>query len=219
MESSLTSLMFLSGIKKYPKNRILLFPGEVPHGAYLIHQGVVKAYSINSAGTEQIADFYTNGDIFPLSWIFDKTTTTLYYYEALTSVSLMQIDKETLRQKIKADRELQSHLVDYAVGQYTTTQLRITALEQARASEKILFTLYYLAHRHSEQETPDIFTLKLSLTHSLLADMVGLTRETTTSELNKLKKQRVIAYSSKSFRINKPKLERLMGEDNFKGLI
>ncbi len=59
---------------------------------------------------------------------------------------------------------------------------------------------------------------RLELTHVVIADLVGLTRETTAIELNKLKKLGIVKYDSKEYVINKKKLEHHMGEDSFGSL-
>ena len=50
------------------------------------------------------------------------------------------------------------------------------------------------------------------------ASLVGLTRETTTNELSKLKSEKVLRYSTHRYAIDKAKLERLLGEDSFDNL-
>jgi CRP-like cAMP-binding protein len=97
--------------------------------------------------------------------------------------------------------------------------MRITALEQSRAVEKILFTLYYLLYQFGDSKGNDEFLLDLKLTHATIASLVGLTRETTATELNKLKKKGVLTYTKKIYTVNRKKLEHTLGEDSFAELI
>jgi len=59
----------------------------------------------------------------------------------------------------------------------------------------------------------------MKLTHSVIASLVGLTRETTTNELSKLKTQKVLRYNAHQYSIDKAKLERLVGEDSFEDVV
>ena len=95
----------------------------------------------------------------------------------------------------------------------------IVALEQSRAREKIMFTLYYLLFRYGRPTKSGNYVIELGLTHSIIASLVGLTRETTTTELSKLKRQKVVDYNLHSYVVNKQKLERLLGEDSFQDVI
>lgn len=208
------------GIKRsVKKHTVLLYQGEVPRSAYFIQSGTIKAYSINSAGNEQIVAFYVAGDLLPLSWVFGPVNSTLYYYEAMTDCELIAFDRTFLQQTMKSDQDFLQKVFAYSMQNYTSAQMRITALEQSRANEKLMFTLYYLVFRYGVELKENIYAVRLGLTHAVIAEMVGLTRETTAVELNKLKKSGAIQYSSKEYVIDRKILERMMGEDSFSSLI
>ncbi len=205
-------------VRNVRKHTILLYQGEVPRSAYFIKSGVMKVYSINSSGTEQIVAFFTAGDLFPLTWVFENTTSTLYYYEAMTDCTVLAVDKTILLNTLNESPSLQKIMFDYIMTNYTSSLLRITSLEQSRASEKISFTLYYLVFRYGREIKPGVYSVQMNLTHTVIADMVGIARETTAVEMNKLKKAGVVSYNSKEYIIDRKKLERLMGEDTFDSL-
>lgn len=185
--------------------------------AYVIKTGTVKVYTINNAGEEQIVTFHGEGDMFPSPWIFGRTSTTTYYYETFASCELLTVPRETLLEYMYKP-ELVRETTDYFITNYTGMLVRVTALEQSRAREKILFTLYYLLYRYGKQKKPGVFTIDLPLTHSAIASLVGLTRETTTTELNRLKKQKVVEYQRHTYIVDKQRLERLLGEDSFQDM-
>lgn len=187
--------------------------------AFVIASGVVKVYTINNAGEEQIAAFHAKGDMFPSSWIFNKSATTLYYYEALTDCEVYTLPREELYAELVADPDALKTTLDYFVTNYTGMLMRVTALEQSRAREKIMFTLYYLLFRYGKPAKNGRYSIELGLTHSIIASLVGLTRETTTTELSKLKRQKVLDYNLHTYTINKEKLERLLGEDSFSDIV
>lgn len=219
MQDILDSLA-TSGIPRAVKKRtVLLYQGEVPRSAYYLKNGVIKAYSINSAGNEQIVSFYVAGDLLPMSWIFGPVSSTLYYYEALTDCELVAFDRKVLHDLVYGKPRLLLKVFNYSMNNYTSAQMRITALEQSRANEKIMFTLYYLVFRYGVETKPDVYAVRLGLTHAIIAEMVGLTRETTAVELNKLKKTGAISYNTKEYLINRKVLEKFMGEDSFSSLI
>ena len=112
----------------------------------------------------------------------------------------------------------QQCLLEHFANLYTGSIIHITALEQARAREKILNILYYLCLSSGAEFKPGKFKVELHLTHSIIASLSGLTRETTALELSKLKKDGTIKYTARYYLIDKPKIEMLMGEDNFANL-
>src|SRR4051812_29955858 len=103
----------------FKKHAILLYQGEAPRMAYVVLSGVVKVYSINTAGEEQIVTFETRDDILPTPWIFNKSSTTLYYYEALTDCEVLALPREELQQLIAGSDGLRSTLLDYFATNYT----------------------------------------------------------------------------------------------------
>lgn len=185
--------------------------------AYAIKSGSVKVYTINNAGEEQIVSLQSAGDIFPSAWIFNKTATTQYYYETFSACEIITVPRETLIKLLYEPGQIENAL-DYFVTSYASLLMRVTSLEQSRAREKIIFTLYYLLFRYGKQTKPGLFAVQLPLTHSIIASLVGLTRETTTAELNKLKQQKVVQYSQRTYVVNKERLERLLGEDSFRDI-
>jgi CRP/FNR family transcriptional regulator, cyclic AMP receptor protein len=203
--------------RAFRKGTVMLYQGEAPRMAYVIKSGVVKVYTINNAGEEQIVMFLSDTDIFPGPWLFGKSSTTMYYYETSTNCEILTVPRDILHEHL-AKPSIAPKILDYFVTNYTSILMRVTALEQSRARDKIILTLYYLLFRYGKQTKPGKFTINLALTHNVIASLVGLTRETTTTELSKLKKQKVVQYSHHTYTIDKPLLERMLGEDSFTDL-
>ncbi len=95
---------------------------------------------------------------------------------------------------------------------------RINGLEQSRADEKIAFTLYFLVFRYGKPLKNGRYEITIRLSHSILASMVGLTRESTTKVLRTLHNKDIISYSGGIYIVDKDSLEHYVGEDVFKDL-
>jgi CRP-like cAMP-binding protein len=93
--------------------------------------------------------------------------------------------------------------------------IQISALEQSYAVDKILMILYYMMVRHSIERKPGEFWVLMKLRQSTIAGLTGLTRETVTTEMGKLKRQGVVKYDMKSFVIYKNALKDKLGEEAF----
>lgn len=205
--------------KTFSKGSALLYQGEVPRTAFVIKEGIIKAYSITQQGDERIVTFHAAGEVFPSIWLFQKASSSLYYYEALTDCEVWVVNRETLIEYIYSNPEATKAMLDHYVTSYAASLVRITALEQAKAREKILFTLYYLMQRYGKEIVPGLFSINLDLTHQMIADLVGLTRETTAGELSALKKQKLLSYKRQRYLIKKEFLLKLIGEDSFRDIV
>jgi CRP/FNR family cyclic AMP-dependent transcriptional regulator len=200
------------------KRSILIYQGEVPRQAYIVLSGVFKTYRLGNFGEEQIVGFRTKGDVFPESWLFGMTSSTLYYYEALEDSEVLTVEKPVLMELIDSNPTVQKHMLNYLAHGYTGMLMQVTALEQSRAAEKLLLMMYYLMFRYGKQTAPGVYRVNLHLTHTTLGSLMGLTRETTTMELGRLKRKKIIDYDSKGYDIYRHELERRLGDESFMGL-
>lgn len=212
-------------VRKYGSTRlikrgaILLYQGEVPRRALVIKKGLVRAYAITNSGEERAIALHDEGDIIPLSWVFGETSTTLFYYDALTDCEIIAVPKNELMHAITNNPKAMAEVLKVAMNEYTSLLLRVTALEQSSAAEKIALTLYYLLFRHGKEINPGVYFVHIKMTQSMIASLVGLTRESTAVNLKLLKKKGIIEYSNFNYTVYKTNLERFVGEDSFKNVL
>lgn len=215
MEELIQSLPAKSTHRSIKKRTILLYQGEIPRQAYVVQKGTVKVYRLGRNGDEQIVSFRVVGDIFPETWLFDKTSSALYYYEAMNDCEIITAEKSVLLDHIYQDPHLKAKLLNYFIDSHSSQLLQITALEQSRAADKLLLMLYYLLFRYSKQTSPGNFELKFHLTHTVMGNLTGLTRETTSMELGKLRRKGVVSYSGNQFVIHQEQLQQHLAKESF----
>lgn len=207
-----------STMRVVKKGANVLFQGEVPRRVMIIRDGFIRAYTITSNGEERVVALYGKGDIFPLTWTLGETTNSLFYYDAISEARLMTVSKEDFSSVISENPKAMAGMLQFIGNQYTSLLLRITGLEQSRAIEKIGFTLYYLLFRYGVEKKPGVYLIKVKLSQLMIANLVGLTRESSTKNLNALKEKGIISYTSSTYTVNKHKLEQFLGEDGFRDL-
>jgi CRP/FNR family cyclic AMP-dependent transcriptional regulator len=218
MEALIQQLRPKSTMRVVKKGGNIFFQGEIPRKAMIVRDGIIRAYTITSGGEERVVALFGRGDIFPLSWVLGETTNTLFYYDAVSEARIMNVDRDDLLGAITKTPETMSAMLSFVGNQYTSLLLRITGLEQSRAVEKIGFTLYYLLFRYGIEKKPGLYTINMKLSQLMIANLVGLTRESSTKNLKALKEKGVITYSGSMYTVNKQKLEQFLGEDSFRDL-
>lgn len=201
------------------KGTILLYQSEVPRRAFIVKKGLVRAYAITNSGEERTISLHDDGDIIPLSWVFGETSASLFYFDALVDSEIIAVPKNELVETILNNPKAMSAVLSLTMNEYTSLLLRITALEQSSAAEKIALTLYYLFFRHGKEIKPNVYTIHIKMTQSMLASLVGLTRESTAVNLKLLKKKGIVEYSNFTYTVHKANLERFVGEDSFKNVL
>lgn len=218
MEEVIAQLKPRTHVRLYKKGSTILFQGEIPRRAYIVREGVVRVYTIKATGEQMIVGFFSEGDMFPLPWLFNTSKKTLFYYESLTDTRLLSFTKDDLAEVTTKSPAAYEVLLQHLSKQYTSQLVHVTALGQSRAIEKISFTLYYLLFQYGVEEKPGVYHFSIKLSHLTLANLTGLTRESTTSNLKILKEKGVITYSHSAFSVDKRKLENFIGEDGFREL-
>lgn len=205
--------------RTYKKSANIFFQGEAPRRGAMITDGVVRSYAITAAGEERTVAFYTKGDIMPLSWLMGTTTTSLFYYEAVTDVHLLQFTHEDFSTYVLGDHSAITSLFDTMSKDHTAAMLRINGLAQSRADDKVAFTLYYLVFRYgAKTDASTMQTIQIPLRHTMIAGLVGLSRESTTKILGKLQKKGIITYEGDQYQVDKNALENYIGEDAFRNV-
>lgn len=200
-------------VRRFQRGEIILVQGEVPKSTYVIKKGVVKSYNLTSQGEEKPISFDITGELFPISWTFDKLKYAQFYYEAFTDCEVFFIPKQDFVAFIKQDVELLYKFFDGFVSNYINHQMRINALEQSKAAAKVLYTIHFLCLRFGRELKEDTVQIELPLTQQDLANFMGLTRETTGIELKKLQRQGILSYRKQNYVVKTDKLDSLLDED------
>jgi CRP-like cAMP-binding protein len=217
MQSPTEKIKPVSQLRAYKKGANIFFQGEAPRRGVMVSDGIVRSYTITTSGEERTIAFFTKDDILPLSWLMGTTTVSLFYYEAVTDVRTLQFSREDFTSHILHHPEAMRSLFTTLSSDHTAAMLRINGLAQSRAEEKVAFTLYYLLFRYGIQAQGDPFhTIGITLRHSTIAGLVGLTRESTSRILSVLQKQGIIDYKGGTYRVHKDLLESHIGEDAFR---
>lgn len=203
--------------RAYKKGANILFQGEAPRRGVMVSDGVVRSYAITAGGEERTVAFYTKDDLMPLSWLMGTTTTSLFYYEAVTDVRTLQFSRDDFQAYVLDDRATLLSLFHTITSDHTAAMLRINGLAQSRAEDKIAFTLYYLVFRYgTPQHDGNWQVIDIPLRHTMIAGLVGLSRESTTKILGKLQKKNIIVYDGTTYSVDKTALEAHIGEDAFR---
>lgn len=205
--------------KRYRKGELILVQGEVPECAFVVKSGIVKTYNLTLAGEEKPIGFDKKSEIFPLAWVFSKVNHVQFYHEAFTETEVYCIPTLELKEFISKTPAVQLVLLDSMVSRHVNTQLRINALEQSKAPQKVLNTIHFLCLRFGEEVKRNTVRIELPLTQQDIANFIGLTRETTGIELKKLQRKGVLSNKKQYFIVRIDKLDEMLDEDYGLGIV
>lgn len=212
------SLQTAGVTRQFAKKRTILFQGEIPRSVMVLESGLVKVYGITTGGDQRTVTLLSAGDIFPVEYVFDKSRVSLYYYEAITDCTVLSLPKTEFLSALDSDPALKDQVFQSYMAHYTSATMHIYALEHSHAQEKLVYILQYLVARFGEKQPNGLTKIELRLSHQDIAEMVGLTRETTAVELHRLKDRELIDYQRFSYYVNVPLLVQATGSDEFENV-
>jgi CRP-like cAMP-binding protein len=193
--------------RQFRKGQILIYEGDPVENIYFIVNGFVKVSNILADGERRTIIVYKPGEAFPLT-SFLSAGVARYFYECMTDVEVKSRPPAEFQNMIKGNLEVGEELIAYT---YKVSQQfidRIETLSAQSARSKVVSLLNYLAKKTGEADGAKI-KLSLPLTSQEIADMCGLTRETASLQLIRLKKEGVIA-GRRNLIINDAKLTKLV---------
>lgn len=198
--------------KSFPKGELMLGEGEIPENAFVIKSGVVKTYNITTEGQEKPISFDIHGEVFPIGWVFGILPSSQYFYSAFTDVKVYLVPRADYANFLRTMQRGITDMMTFFVKGFIDFQMRVNALEQSKASEKVIYTLHFLRLRFGREIKPGQVRIQLPLTQQDLANYMGLTRETTGIELKKLEKLGVITYQRQNYVLNTEAFSDLLHE-------
>lgn len=185
---------FFSKFKKYhyKKGEVILRGGDNPQGVYFIDKGYVRDYSISKDGEELTLIIFKPQDFFPMQWVFNNNPNS-HYFDAMSAVELWRCPKEDFINFIEENPEIFFELTSHITLRLGGILQRMEYLAFGNAYEKVASILMICADRFGKKERGEI-VIQLVLSHRDIANLLGLTRETTSIEIKKLERKGLIGY-------------------------
>lgn len=195
-------------VRKFRRGQILIYEGDPIESIFMLVNGYVKVFNILPNGSQRTIMIYKSGDAFPLASFLSGEGVTRYFYECMTDIEVKSRPQAMFQQMIKGNLELGEELISYTYNLSQQFIERIETLSAQSSRDKLVSLLDYLARKTGEK-TSDGIRLGVPLTAKEIADMCGLTRETASLQLIKLKKESVVK-GRKYICINQSKLRKLL---------
>lgn len=175
-------------ISKTVKTHEPLFcEGDEATHVYEILEGVVCCYKIFSDGRRQVITFAFPGDLVG----FGHGKGYRFDCDAVGTARVNAIPTSSLLRAVKERPDLGEKLLEMATSEVASMQNHSLVLGRKSALEKIAYFLVELCERSADCSA-DSIELKLPMTRADIADFLGLTVETVSRSLTKLRVKNLI---------------------------
>ncbi len=184
--------------KKFTDKENIFLQNDPSTHLYNITEGNVKIYQLLDDGRIQIIGFLYPGDFFGTY----KNNKYNYSAEAIGNLRVCVFDQRILDKYMDQNPILAKELLNQTSYELTLAQDRMTVMGRLNAIEKIAIFFINISNQRKRigwQSNP----ISLSMARQDIADYLGLTIETVSREISKLKTSNIIKIiSSKQLIIN-----------------
>lgn len=161
--------------------------GERVHSYANILKGVVKLTKMMPDGRQQIVGLQFAPDFTGRPFSTESSLSA----EAATDTEVCAIPKTTLDRLVNNSPDLERRLYSQALSELDQARDWMLTLGRKTAREKVASFLYLIA-THIDPEKSEVLQFELPLTRQDIGDFLGLTIETVSRQMTKLRQEKII---------------------------
>lgn len=184
--------------RTYPKGQILVFADESPEHVFYIVNGRVRKYDVSYRGDEVIVNIFKPPAFFPMSWAINRTPNR-YFYKTETETVLHVVPADDALDFLKTNPDVMLDLLSRIYRGMDGLLGRVVHLMSGTAQSRLIYELIIECRRFGDKQATGDYILTASEID--LASRSGLSRETISREMKKLKDKGWIAVDSKGIRV------------------
>ena len=195
------ALMYLprKGVTDYRKCEMIFDENQPSKGLHLVVQGRVKVTVPLDDGTQTVVDIFTTDDFFGESSLLGSAR----YNEralALDNVTLMSWTAVEIEQQVEKQPRLGIALLQMLVKRGLDYEDRLQSFALDKTPERVVRSLLRFADRLGVR-TEDGSIKIPPLTHQIISEYVGTSREIVTFQMNHLRQKGFLRYSRKGIQV------------------
>ncbi len=204
-DQEMSSLLKLVKEIHVPKKTDLARPDQMKNFIFIVKAGAVRLYDLSFEGKKVVVSVLGQGAIFgDLSLKGQATKFNFAQAEAGSIVG--RLPRVSFFQFVKLHPDLSLRIIDELNRKLIEAQMVIKDFALAQAPERIVSALVRYAKERGLQDEKS-FIIPNHITHQEIADMTGLTRETVSVLISRLRRSSLIRpFKKRGFIITKAKL-------------
>lgn len=185
--------------RSYPKGQILVFADESPEHIYYITKGRVRKYDVSYRGDEVVVNVFQPPAFFPMSWAINRTPNKFFYKtEEATELHVVPVDDAV--QFVKDNPDVMLDLLSRIYRGMDGLLGRMVHLMSGTARSRLIYELIIECRRFGERQPDGSYVMHASEVD--IGAQSGLTRETVSREMRKLKDRGLVTVEHTKITVN-----------------
>lgn len=204
--SALLSMPDVSRLTGLRRSTAIFSQDQAADSAYYVEDGLVKLTRTNGSGGRIILALCGSGHIIGEEVLAEGSQAYYTEAEVLTQANLYRIPREALLRVFTVSPEACSAMLDYVLQRKLGLARKVELLCLHDVEYRILYYLAELSNLVKPSEDGEGY--QVPITQLELADLIGATRETTSTTLNQLERRGLIKLSRRLLTIPSPSMLR-----------
>ncbi|MBU1020463.1 MAG: Crp/Fnr family transcriptional regulator [Firmicutes bacterium] len=169
---------------------------------YRVKEGLVKVNRMHPSGDEKTFDILGPGDYLALLAVLQGKKEYIATAVAITDVTAVQITFDNVVTAYQSNSVFQATCLHCAVTRSTMFQDKLFQTTNIDTEEKILATLQLLANKFGLIQD-GIVEMKLPITKTVLASIIGIRRETLSRKLSEMQQKKIIQIHENIYKFDR----------------
>jgi CRP/FNR family cyclic AMP-dependent transcriptional regulator len=190
--------------KHFSKGSTIFAPGDAPDALYVLVSGLVTLSHVSEDGQESILRVFGPGDVF--GELLLTVSVRPFLAKALATCTVTVIAGKTFLQLLSTVPRIGYNFIGVLSRHLTGMAIDRGQSSHKWSFQRLALTLLKLGAAHGAEDAAGT-AITLPLTHQILADMIGTSRETVTRHLGRLKRQGLVTQRDRTLVIQKARLQ------------
>lgn len=185
--------------KEFKENEYIFFDGDNLDSVYIVDEGLVKVTKIYMNGEEKTFEILGPCEFVALVAVLRKKDTYVANAQAITKVKARQISKTAILTAYEENNSFKEMCIDCLMNRTNQFQEQLFHSQNLDTEEKIINMLKFLSQKFGG--STDQTVVKLPFSKTVLANLIGLRRETLSRKLSAMQKDGLIEVNRNSYKI------------------
>ena len=206
------ALMYLprKGVTDYRRGQVIFDENLPSKGLHLVVQGRVKVAMPLEDGSQTVVDIFTTDDFFGESSLLGAGY-SVERAAALDNVTLMSWTSSEIEEQVERQPRLGIALLQMLIKRSLDFEERIQSFALDKTPERVVRSLLRFAARLGSGAEDGSIRIP-ALTHQVISEYVGTSREIVTFQMNYLRQKGLLRYSRKGIQIYTGSLQEYLEE-------
>lgn len=197
--------------RSYPKGQILVFADESPEHIYYITKGRVRMYDVSYRGDEIVVNIFKPPAFFPMSWAINRSDNS-FFYKTETETELHIVPADAALEFLRDNPDVVFDLLSRVYRGMDGLLGRMVHLMSGTARSRLIYELIIECRRFAKPD--DSGRCEIAISEVDLAARSGLSRETVSREIRKLKDRGWVEVAPSSLVVtDMAALEKTLGSE------